>query len=156
VKRFRFSLASVLDLKRQVEERCQRGLAAAQAQRDRTLQWLASAEHSLRDLGQAQSRVRGATIDLNAEAWYQARQKGLLSSIRHLNADLARHEAELDAARAKAVEAARERRVLEKLEETQRNAWLQALNTEEQGMMDELAQRARNAFSPNNPSASPV
>lgn len=156
MKKFRFSLTTVLDLKRQVEERCQRELAAAQAQRDRTLQWLGSTESSLRELGQARSRTRGATIDLNAEAWYQARQRGLLSALRHLNADLARHEDELDAARAKAVEAARERRVLEKLEETQRNAWLQALDTEEQGMMDELAQRARNAFNPNNPSASPV
>lgn len=147
MKRFRFSLETVLRVRRQVEEQRQRELAEAQARRDRTLAWLGSTESSVRDLARDQSRARGGRIDLGSEAWYLARHKGLLDSIRHLKADLARNEADLGAAREKAVEAARERRVLEKLEEAQRNAWQRDLNLEEQGFMDELAQRARSAFS---------
>ena len=147
MKRFRFSLEGVLKVKRQVEEQRQRELAAAQSQRDQVLMRLGAFEHELRELASDHSRDRGARISLVAEGWYQARHRGLAQGIRELNALLAMQEQLLERARQAAVEAARERRVLEKLEEAQRDAWLQKLNLEEQGFMDELAQRARGSFS---------
>lgn len=147
MKKFRFSLDTVLKVRRQAEEKLQRELAEAQFQRDQVFMRLGSFEGELRDLGTAQSRQRGERVDLNREAWFLARHRGLAQGIRELTQLLALTDKNLDAARERAVEAARERRVLEKLEENQRSEWLQALDREEQGFMDELAQRARQSFS---------
>jgi flagellar FliJ protein len=146
VKKFRFSLETVLKVKRQVEEQRQRDLAMVQALRDKTLMQLGSTENMIRDLGTAQQADRSHGIDLNAEEWYLARHQGLRQSVILLRRDLKIHEAALEAARARAVEAARERRVLEKLEESQLAAWQQKANAEEQSFMDELAQRAERAM----------
>lgn len=146
MRRFQFSLETVLGVKRQVEEQRQRELGAAQARRDRSLMQLGAFESELRDLVSSRGPREGK-LDLNAEAWHLARHRGLAQSIALQGALLALQEQQLEAARLRAVEAARERRVLEKLEETQRAAWQQKFNAEEQGFMDELAQRARQSFS---------
>jgi flagellar FliJ protein len=146
VKKFRFSLETVLKVKRQVEEQRQRELAQVQALRDKTLMQIGAAENKVRDLGKAQQEDRSRGIDLNAEEWYLARHQGLRQSLILLRRDLMVHEAALEAARTRAVEAARERRVLEKLEEAQLAAWQQKANAEEQSFMDELAQRADRAM----------
>jgi len=62
-------------------------------------------------------------------------------------------QAELEVARAKAVEAARERKVLEKLEEKQLQEHQLKSYREEQGFMDELANRAVNSMALPSPSA---
>ena len=147
MKKFRFSLETVLKVRRQAEEARQRELAEAQAQRDRALMQLGADERALRGLLAEQSAGRTGKLDLAAEAWYQARQISLLNAISHGKADLLAKEEALDLARAKAVEAARERRVLEKLEEQQLAEHLEKLNREEQGLLDDLAQRAVSALS---------
>jgi flagellar FliJ protein len=147
VRRFRFSLETVLKVKRQVEELRQRELGDSQALRDRGLMQLARHENELRDLLESRSTQREGRLDLGVEAWHNERQRGLNVAIGSDQAQLAELEARLATARARAVEAARERRVLEKLEETQLQDHLFKLNREEQGLLDELAQRAVSAFS---------
>ena len=147
MKKFRFSLEVVLKVRRQAEEKVQRELAQAQFQRDQVFVRLGEFKSEQQDLAETQNQQRSERVDLNREAWFLARHRGLAQGIRELQQLLALAEKNLDAARQKAVEAARERRVLEKLEEKQRATWLQALDREEQGFMDELAQRARQSFS---------
>lgn len=156
MKKFRFSLQSVLDVKRQIEEQRQRELAEAQARRDRSLLQLGAFENELRQTLQAHSGQRLGRIDLNLEAWHLARHKGLNQSIALQTALLDLQTQQLDAARESAVQAARDRRVLEKLEETQRAEWQLKLNLEEQGFMDEMAQRARQSFTLPTISADPA
>jgi flagellar FliJ protein len=141
LKRFRFSLETVLKLRRQVEELRQRELAEVQARRQRALAELGAFENGLRALLQEQAALGAGRIDLNTLAWYQARCRGFNDSIkacRRKTEELAKAE---ELARQRAVEAAKERRLLERLEESQRQDWLRKLNSEEQGFLDDLAQR---------------
>jgi flagellar FliJ protein len=154
MKRFRFSLETVLKVKRQVEELRQRELAAAQAQRDQVLAQLGGFEIGLRDLNTAQSQRRVGALDLAAETWFQGSHSALSGRIRAAKLQLVEKEELLDAARHRAVEAGRERKVLEKLEEQQRLEHQLKSNREEQGFMDEMAQHALSALAYASPSAS--
>jgi flagellar protein FliJ len=147
MKKFRFSLETVLKVRRQNEEVKRRELAVAQGERDRALAALASFKKDLLRLLVEHSEQRVGTIDLNREAWYMAGWGGLTQKIRLGAAELAKKEEALELSRSKAVEASRERLVLEKLEETQLQEHLFKLNREEQGLLDDLAQRAVSAFS---------
>jgi len=142
LKKFRFSLETVLKVRRQNEEVKQQELAAAQMQRDQCLQHLARLEKGLRELLLLQSTKREGSLDLNAESWFQASHEGISRAKRVVRTDLQQKDKALDEARARAIEASRERRVLEKLEEHQLSEHLQKLNREEQGFLDDLAQRA--------------
>ena len=148
MRRFRFSLESVLKVRRQAEEARQRDLADAKASRDRCLLELARLEGDLGGLLSERGRFRQGRLDLNAEAWHDQRQRGLNAGIGRVGSVLRGLEDALEAARLKAVEAARERRVLEKLEESQLRNHVFKVDREEQGLLDDLAQRAVSAFSP--------
>jgi flagellar FliJ protein len=147
VKKFRFSLETVLKVRRQNEEVKRQALARAQAERDRVLMELANHKRGLKILLAEHSNRRIGTIDLGRESWYMASWGGLTQKIRQASAELSVKEAELEESRAKAVEASRERVVLEKLEEKQLQEHLAAMNAEEQGLMDDLAQRRHSALS---------
>ena len=153
MKKFRFSLETVLRVKRQVEELRQRELSAAQALRDQALQQLGACESGLRELNEAQAKARTAAVDLAAERWYQGSHSALSAEIRSAKRSLFEKEELLDAARNRAVEAARERKVLEKLEEQQRLEHQLKSNREEQGFMDEMAQHALNTMAYASPAA---
>ena len=77
MKKFRFSLETVLKVRRQAEELRQRELAEAQALRDRSLHQLAGLENDLRELLTVQSEKRLGLLDMNAEAWFRARHEGI-------------------------------------------------------------------------------
>lgn len=147
MKRFRFSLETVLKVRRQNEETQKRALAAAQAERDRVLMRLAAEERGLKALLAEQGQRREAGVDLAREAWFMARRGGYVHQIGRAAAELAEKEEALGLARARAVEASRERLVLEKLEEKQLQEHNFQVNREEQGLLDDLAQRAVSAFS---------
>jgi flagellar FliJ protein len=147
MKKFRFSLETVLKVRRQNEELRRRELAVAQGMRDRALAELVSHKKDLRGLLAEQSKRREGAIDLGREAWYMAGWGGLTQKIRLASVELAGKEEALAVCRTRAVEASRERLVLEKLEETQLQEHLSQLNREEQGLLDDLAQRAVSAFS---------
>jgi flagellar FliJ protein len=152
MKKFRFSLETVLRVKLQVEELRQRELAAAQAERDKVLGLLGKTETDLRALNQDQAAGRSGHIDLAAETWFQRRHLALSAMILRAKRALREKEELVDAARIKAVEAARERKVLEKLEEDQRLEHRLKSNREEQGFMDEMAQHALSAMAYTSPS----
>jgi flagellar FliJ protein len=153
MKKFRFNLETVLRVKRQLEEQRQRDLAVAQAHKDQALAQLGAFESSLRDLNQAQAQRRSAkSIDLAVEAWFHGSHSALSSNIIVARQVLATKEELLDAARTRAIEAARERKVLEKLEEKQRLEHQLKSNREEQGFMDEMAQHALSALAYASPS----
>ena len=147
MKRFRFSLETVLKVRRQVEEAGQRELALAQAARDRALQALGGLENSLKLLLSERAGERKGRLNLAEEAWHADRHLGLLQSQGLARTALLEREKALDLARQRAVEAARERRVLEKLEEKQLQEHQLLMIKEEQGLLDDLAQRAVSAFS---------
>jgi len=147
MKKFRFSLETVLKVRRQNEETRIRELAVAQGERDRALMLLAATEKGLKDLLRDFSASREGGIDLAREAWYTSSWAKLGYLIFHAKADLARKEAVLEERRLKAVEASRERLALEKLEAKQLQEHLFQINREEQGLLDDLAQRTVSAFS---------
>lgn len=153
MRRFRFSLETVLKVKRQVEKQRLLELAQVQAQRDGLLRNLSEAERNLAELNTEQAGQRLGKLDLNAETWFRQRHLRLNQVIRMLRRNLAENEVLLEAARAKVVEAARERKVLEKLEEQQRLEHQLKSNREEQGFMDELAHHAASQMVYSSPSA---
>jgi flagellar export protein FliJ len=104
-------------------------------------------------LNEAQVKGRSGTIDLAAEAWFRGSHSATSSNIIAAKRGLAAKEELLDAARQRTVEAARERKVLEKLEEQQRLLHQLKSNREEQGFMDEMAQHALSAMAYASPSA---
>lgn len=146
MRRFRFSLETVLRVRRQTEEVRKRELAAAQAARDGALTALGGLEDGVRRLLREQSEARAKAVDLAEEAWFRARWAGLTQAVAAARLDLAKKEETLGARRAEAVEASRERLVLERLEERQRQEHLFQLNREEQGLLDDLAQRSVSAL----------
>jgi flagellar FliJ protein len=147
MRRFRFSLETLLKVRRQLEEARQRELALAQGARDRALQALGGLDGSLKALLLQRAGERQGRLDLAQEAWHADRHQSLLRSMALARTALAQREMELDLARQRAVEAARERRVLEKLEEKQLQEHQLLMVREEQGLLDDLAQRAVSAFS---------
>jgi len=147
MRRFRFSLETLLKVRRQLEEARQRELALAQGARDRALQALGGLDGSLKALLLQRAGERQGRLDLAQEAWHADRHQSLLRSMALARTTLAQREMELDLARQRAVEAARERRVLEKLEEKQLQEHQLLMVREEQGLLDDLAQRAVSAFS---------
>jgi flagellar FliJ protein len=147
VKKFRFNLETVLRVRRQVEEARQRELAVAKGERDKALMRLSSREHGLRGLLAELGEQRAKAVDLAKEAWFAARWNGFNREILDARGDLALKEAAFEAARLRTVEASRDRLALENLEAKQLREHLFKLNREEQGLLDDLAQRAQSAFS---------
>jgi hypothetical protein len=133
-------------VRRQAEEVRKRELAAAQGLRDRALMLLAASENDLKGMLLLHSRARAEKVDLGREAWFLARNTGLQREISGFRTDLLAKEEALAAARGRAVEASRERLALENLEARQLQEHQALVNKEEQGLLDELAQRSVSAF----------
>jgi len=70
VRRFRFSLETVLKVKRQIEEQRLAELAQAQTQHDLAANRLAGAKESLQELNAQQASNRTGSLDLAAEVWF--------------------------------------------------------------------------------------
>ncbi len=153
MKKFRFSLETVLRVKRQVEDLRRRELAAAQGARDQVLALLDRRGSELRELNESQAAARAGKVDLQIERWFLGSHQALSAQISAGKRELLAKEALLDEARVRAVEAARERKVLEKLEERQRSIHQLQENREEQGSMDEMAQHAHSTLAFASPSA---
>lgn len=147
MKKFRFSLATVLKVRRQEEESLSRELAKARAERDAALAGLGREKRSLDALLEEQVGERNGRIELAREAWFLARHRGLLAGIERLKSEAAEKESALEKARLAAVEASRKRQVLENLEEKQLEEHLLQASREEQALLDDRAQRAVSALS---------
>lgn len=141
MKRFRFSLETVLKVKRGREERVQLEFSAAQERRARELIELGRLERALEGINndRAGTREKGGLVVLADEKIYEAARKARIGWISRQRYILAEAETAMEAKRLELVEASKERKVLEKLEESQYRDFLVKLNREEQAFMDELA-----------------
>jgi flagellar FliJ protein len=138
LRRFKFSLDAVLRVRRSREEKLQLEYSAILEKRAASLRRIAGFERKLEEMVQGEGRPQGrqnagmielyelARVALIEDA---TRERGLLLAI----------EDELESKRLELVAASRERKVLEKLEEGQKEAYLEKLNREEQAFLDELA-----------------
>ena len=142
MKRFSFSLATVLKVRRSREEQIQREFSAVLEKRVNAMTNLASLESSLRDMSALQSVKRTGPSKLNRFeiSQFEASRSAYLERVGWLRGTILEIEKELEAKRIQLVGASRETKVIEKLEESQFQAYLEKLNREDQAFMDELAQ----------------
>jgi flagellar FliJ protein len=140
MKKFRFSLETVLKVRRSTEEAAQRAFAAAKALRDGCFAKLAATEKAGIDLAAEQGGWRRKSrIDLFQEQAFQGRKLALHDLALSLKRELDGLDEKMEAARLALVKASQDRKVLEKLEEHQLDEHLKKLNREEQAFFDELA-----------------
>jgi flagellar FliJ protein len=137
MRRFVFKLESVLEQRRHAERQRQRDVAQFQRQIlqiDAQIKEVALAEQS------SSVRLRGRldprTLAIHVRFSQVMRQK--LSTLRS-QLDGAKND--LNAAQAALVEASKQRKVLEKLEERRRASWITEQAKHETEAMDDLAQR---------------
>ena len=148
--RFHFQLEGVLKQREGIERERQRALAVAQAKMQRL-------EEQLRDLDRA---VQAAHADAREHhlvgrldmAFLAAHRRFIASSQRQamsLAQSMAGVKAEIDQARVALAEAAKQRKVIEKLRERQYDRWKADLLKKETAEMDEIGTQlaVRNLFS---------
>jgi flagellar FliJ protein len=139
MRRFRFSLETVLRVKRGREDRLQLEFSGILERRAGALRDLAALEKALAEMVSGQSRKSGEALESALIAIFEMSRGAQIERIAAQHQRLLAIEFELEAKRIELVAASRERKVLEKLEEGQREAYLEKLNREEQAFLDELA-----------------
>jgi flagellar FliJ protein len=140
LKRFRFSLATVLKVKQRREEALKKELGSLQARRAQVQRNFKTCLSGRDELKEWQKDRRNQRIPAAMESWFQDGLKGWNLQIESLRAALAEMEAQCENKRLALVEAAKERKVFEKLEENQKKEYMLELSREEQGFLDELSQ----------------
>jgi len=139
VRRFVFRFQRVLEMKRHVEKTKKDELAALMAQRLQDERKLFAVQGELLDRQRelaGRAEARETLRDLAAWARYLRK---LADDIRRIEEQLARWDQQIEAKREELVEAKRDVKVLEKLEETDRRAYDKALASWEQKLIDEVA-----------------
>jgi len=139
VKRFRFRFQRVLDTKRHFEDAKKNELAALMAQRLQDEQRLLTIQAELLDEQQALARRADAHDTLAGLAQLAAYFSRLADDIERFARALSRWDGQIEVKRGELVEAKREVKVLEKLEETDRRAFDKAAGAWEQKLIDEVA-----------------
>jgi len=136
---FDFALEGVLRHRANIERQRQRDVAAIQMQMRRL-------ESELRELDQT---ARQATADLRERGLVGRLDMGLLAAHRRFIASVQRRgmvlaqrmallQRQLEAARLALAEAAKQRKIIEKLKERKYAAWLAELSRKEAAQMDEM------------------
>ena len=137
---FTFKLRAVLRQRDLLEQECQRDLAIVEAQRV-VIQT---------DLKRLDETVRAALADLRQNQLTGELNLSFLAAHRRFMMAMQRQGAlqvqkldaaqkKVDAARVKLAEAAKQRRIIEKLRDQQHAAWAEAINRKETAAMDEIA-----------------
>jgi flagellar export protein FliJ len=110
--------------------------------RMKALAVLAALELALKEMNAWQSDKRSQASSLNRFelGQFEASRTACTERSRWQRDLIAEIERELEVKRTQLVEASRETKVIEKLEESQFQAYLEKLNREDQAFMDELAQ----------------
>jgi flagellar FliJ protein len=139
VKRFRFRFQRVLETKRYVEEMKRNELAALVAQRLEDERRLLAVQADLLDQQLDLARRAEAGGKLSDVLLYARYFLKVADDIRRFEGQLAGWDEQIALKRAELVEARRETRVLEKVEESDRRAYGQAVARWEQKLMDEVA-----------------
>jgi flagellar FliJ protein len=137
---FTFKLQAVLRQRDLQEQECQRDLALLQADRVAVQTELKRLDDTLR-AAVADLRQNQLTGELNL-SFLAAHRRFVLAVQRQTAVWLTKLDAaqkKVDAARVKLAEAAKQRRIIEKLRERQHAAWAEAINRKETAAMDEIA-----------------
>src|SRR6266567_2151725 len=137
--KFAFKLEGVLRHRKNVEQQRQRDVAGVQAQMTRLEEQLRALDAEVQTTNQdvRQNRLTGR-IDLN---FLTAHRRYLLATQRQameLAERMAAVQIKLDEARRALVQAATERKVLEKLRERQELAWREEMGRSEAAALDEV------------------
>ncbi|HOS92220.1 MAG TPA: flagellar export protein FliJ [Armatimonadota bacterium] len=146
---FRFALQRVLDVRQVVERRVQTELASLETALERWRQERASLE---RRVEQAQDALRAAQQgepDLVEQQLQRAHIRRLDQLIHAADAEIRLHMARIEAKRAELIQAATDRRVMERLRDRAYDAWVAEHLRREQIRLDEVGVqgffRARNS-----------
>lgn len=139
MRRFKFTLETVLRVKRSREEKIQLEFSAILEKKALALRGLAHLERGLEEMVQGQKEQRQGALNAAMIELFESSRLAQTEKIAWQKSALARVEDELEAKRLELVDASRERKVLEKLEEGQYEAYLEKFNREEQAFLDELA-----------------
>lgn len=135
---FRFALQRVLDVRQVVERRIQTELAALETALERWRQERVSLE---RRLEQAQVDLRAAQEgepDLIEQQLQRAHIRRLDQLIRTAETEIRLHIARIEAKRAELIQAATDRRVMERLRDKAYDAWVAEHLRREQTRLDEV------------------
>ena len=135
---FKFSLETVLDHRKTVEEALQRSLAQATAILD-ALQ--AKKEEVQEKIQTNQSRLSEIGLDLARRGLHENWLQWAQGEIQRIDHDIKEAETEVEARRGALIEAAKATAIMEKLEEREEQAWRQEEERAEQRQYEELALR---------------
>jgi flagellar FliJ protein len=135
-KPFHFKLDKVLDYREQLEEQAKAALARARADRDAQAEKLAGLEARLADHLAAEAESRKSANDM----WLWRQYKDALSQdISIAKVDLNSLELKLQRSRTEAVERSRDKKLLEKLKQTQAKRHHDEENAREEKENDEMS-----------------
>ncbi|MCJ2165879.1 MULTISPECIES: flagellar export protein FliJ [unclassified Pseudodesulfovibrio] len=136
VKPFKFKLDKVLDFREQLEEQAKAALSRAKALRDAQAEVLADLETRMQAHLEAELESRKSTNDM--WLWRQYKQ-ALEQDISIVRVDLNSLELKLQRCLTEAVERSRDKKLLEKLKETQSKKHHEEENAREEKENDEMA-----------------
>ena len=139
---FDFSLDGVLRHRMHLEEQCQRDLAALQQQ-------MRLAQDELRGLDQAMQAslndVRHNRLVGKLDMGFLAAYRRYVASVQRKGTVMAQKMAliqrDVDAAQKKLAEAAKQRKIMEKLRDKQKERWKQQLDRKEAADLDEVSMK---------------
>lgn len=139
MKRFRFSLEVLLKVRRGREERVKKEFSGILERRATCLREIAFLERALEGSLLDEKEQRRQGLSSGQIQIFESSRKARLESIAWKQVTLSSIDEEMERKRLELVEASRETKVLEKLEEGQWLAYSKKLNREEQSYLDELA-----------------
>jgi len=138
---FRFGLERVRELRAHDEERAKEQFAASLSQRVRGEALLRAADERLRDARADSGAPHGLTVDsatlVSRQAWVERLERSKADAELRLRS----YDAELEARRVSLTDASRNREVLDRLRERQREAHRRDAARREGAVLDEIALR---------------
>jgi flagellar protein FliJ len=140
--RFKFKLAGVLRHRRQIEQQKQRDLAVAQAQVRQTESELRALNDSMQTTSEDVRRNRlVGKLDLGFLAAHRRYLVAVQQKGRALAQRLLLQQRSVDAARQVLAEAAKQRKIIEKLRERRWEEWVAEQGRKETAELDEISQQ---------------
>ena len=144
MRRFKFSLQTVLDVRRVREEKIQKEFSAIQTERADSLGKIRSFEKQKDDMRLYQREMREKRqTTIVSEDWCMSALSDFTVRIMLEARRLQEINERLDAKREELIQAQKDRKVLEQLEEKQREEYMNEAAREEQKFIDELAQHQK-------------
>ncbi len=137
MKKFKFRLQKVLDVKEQVIRKTQRDLAFHQKLKTRAEEELATLQDTLVQQSRKLERMddeSAAQIQMEYDYFYQ-----IMDSINQQEEKIREIERKIEDIRSLLMEQQKERKILAQLKEKYRNSYLETVRKEEQMLLDELA-----------------